>query len=184
MPTWARALFIGIGALMVAGSIFYYVAASRRAAAADAWPGTQGRIVATRTGYSASTDSDGVRNDSYTPIVTFEYAVNGRTYRSTQLYLNEAPVFGDEGDARAFLADHRPGAPLQIRYDPANPQQAAAVIERPSWGIGVLTVMGLIFAAVGWFHPKNKPMQPLPTLHFKRHRSDRRLGRGEKCRAG
>jgi hypothetical protein len=170
MPIWARAILLGIGALMIVSSIWIYIAASQRAAAAEEWPGTRGRVVAARTEFRTSTDSDGDRSDSYTPIVTFEYAVNGRTYRSTQLYLNESPVFSDEGDARAFLHEYRPGTPLQIWYDPANPQEAAVIIEGPSWAVGILTVMGLIFAAVGWFFPKNKPMRPLPKMRFNRTR--------------
>jgi len=168
MPTWARALFMGIGALMIVSSIWIYITESQRAAAAETWPGTQGRVVAARTEYSTSTDSDGEHSDRYTPIVTFEYAVDGRTFRSNQLYLNESPIFSEEADARAFLHEYRPGTPLQIWYDPANPQEAAVIIEGPSWAIGFLALIGLIFAAVGWFFPKNKPMRPLPKLRFNR----------------
>jgi hypothetical protein len=161
MPKWARALFIGIGVLLIAGSIFYYVSASRRAAAAEEWPETTGRVVATRIEVDNSTDSDGDTSTSYDAIVSYEYAVAGRTYRSDRLYLNETPLFSDEGDARAFLAEYPVGTPVEVYYDPASPGDAAVIIEGPSWAISIVTLFGLIFAAVGWFFPADRPLRRL-----------------------
>lgn len=156
MPNWIRALFIGIGVLLIAGSILYFVYASRRTAAAEEWPEAQGRVVASRIAVEESTDSDGDTSISYNAIVSYEYAVAGRRYRSDRLYLNETPLFSDEGDARAFLADYRVGAPLDVYYDPADPADAASIVEGPSWLIGIVTLFGLVFAAAGWFFPSDR----------------------------
>ncbi len=161
MPKWARAVFIGVGLLLIAGSIFYYVYASRRAAAAEEWHEAAGRVVATRIEVDNSTDSDGDSTTSYDAIVSYEYAAAGRIYRSERLNLNETPLFSDEGDARAFLAEYRVGAPLEVYYDPASPGDAAVIIEGPSWAISIVALVGLIFAAVGWFFPADRPLRRL-----------------------
>jgi hypothetical protein len=152
-------VFIAIGMLLIAGSVFYYVYASRRASAAEEWPEAAGRVVATRIEVNSSTDSDGDSSTSYNAVASYGYAVAGRTYRSDRLYLNETPLFADESDARAFLAEYRAGTPLEVYFDPASPGDAAVIIEGPSWEISIVTLFGLIFAAVGWFFPGDRPLR-------------------------
>ena len=160
MPRWFKWTFLGIGALLIGGSLFYFVYATMRAAAAEDWPVAEGRVVATRVELGSHTDDDGDSYVSYDPIVAFDYRVESRTLRSERLHLGERETYDYRADADAFLAEYPVGAPLEVYYNPDNPADAAVIIEGPSWMIFIVTGLGLAFFAAGWFVPVERNRQP------------------------
>lgn len=168
MPRWAKFLFMGIGTLVMVLSIWWFVHASQRAAAAADWPVAEGRAVANRVETRESTDDDGDRVTDYDAIVTFEYAVNGRRYRSERLFLNEHELFSSDFDAREFLRQYRPGTALEVYYNPDDPSDAAVNIDGPSWLILLIPLTGAAFFAAGWFFPADRPPRKRPPFGFRR----------------
>ena len=168
MPRWVKFLLMGLGTVIIVGTIWYFVYASQRAWAAEEWPVAEGRVLANRVDFSQSTDDDGDTVTSYVPVVTFEYPVGGRRYRSERLYLNERETFDMDSDARAFLYQYRPGTELEVYYNPADPSDAAVIIEGPSWLILLFTGMGAIFFAGGWFFPAERARPARRPFRFKR----------------
>lgn len=153
MPRWAKILFIGLGAAIMLFSIWWFVYGSMRTSAAQEWPVAQGRVVANRVDASESTDSDGDSTTHYDAVVTFEYPVGGRRYRSERLFLNDHELFNSDAEARAFLYEYRPGTELEVYYNPDDPADAAVFIDGPTWLIFLVTLMGAAFVAAGFLFP-------------------------------
>lgn len=153
MPRWFKWTFLGIGILLIGGSLSYFAYATMRASAAEDWPVAAGRVVATRIDHSEHTDDDGDRYTTYHPVVAYEFQVGGRTLRSERLNLNEAEAYDYREDAVAFLADYPAGAPVEVYYNPDDPSDSAVIIEGPSWMFLIITAFGLAFFAAGWFVP-------------------------------
>jgi hypothetical protein len=168
MPRWVKFLFMGLGAVIMAGTIWYFVYASQRAAAAQEWPVAEGHVVANRVDISESTDDDGDRVVNYDAVVTFEYPVGGRRYRSERLFLNAHELFETRDDADAFLSQYRPGTALDVSYNPEDPTDAAVYIEGPPWLVLLFTGMGAIFFAAGWFFPADSARPGRRPFRFKR----------------
>ena len=169
MPRWAKWLFMGIGVVATALSLWLYVHGWLRAAAAEEWPAAQGRVVATRIDESSSTDDDGDTYWNYDPVVTFDYVVAGRRYRSERLYLNDRPLYDAAADARDELAEYPIASAIEVYYNPADPGDAAAIIEGPTPLIFILTAFGLIFFAAGWFIPADRARPSRLKARFRRH---------------
>lgn len=168
MPRWAKFLLMGIGAVIMAGTLWYFIYASQRAWAAESWPVAEGRVAANRVEQRQSTDDDGDHVTHFDPIVVFEYPVDGRTYRSERLFLNEHDLYDSDRDARAFLYQYQPGTELEVYYNPADPSDAAVIIEGPSWLVLLFVLMGAFFFAAGWFIPAERDRPMRRPFKFKR----------------
>jgi Protein of unknown function (DUF3592) len=160
MPTWIRAIFIGFGLLIAGGLGWLYVHGQMRTSEARHWPTTMATVIATDMERNESTSTSGSSSGrrsktsvSWYPVVFPRYVVAGASYNSKNLYLNDMPGYGSEAEAQAFLTDYPVGRQFSLRYNPADPSDAAAIIEAPTWLILVFIGIGLILLAVGIFTP-------------------------------
>lgn len=96
------------------GAILLYQRTKKKQTAL--WPSTRGRILAAQV-YRPS--SDPTENQ---PIIDYEYAVGGNTYRSRRVKYGFTPKAGPT------VAKYPVGREVEVFYDPANP--AHAVLER------------------------------------------------------
>ncbi len=154
MPKWAFLIFPAFGLLFLVGALAIYRSASARVDAVAKWPTTEGTVIATdlERSESSSKDSKGRRTTTvtYEPIVFFRYAAGGKSFRSKSLWLNEAETFSNGAEGDVFLMDYRVGTKLRVRYDPANPSDAAVILNGPSVGIWIMAAMGLICLGAGY----------------------------------
>ncbi len=166
MPTWMKAVFIGLGLLIAGGLGWLYVHGQMRASAAEHWPIADGIVIATDLDRDESTSTSGSSSGrrtttsvSWFPVVIFRYGVAGHSYRSKNLYLNDVPGFSNEAEGRAFLADYPVGRHLRVFYDPDDPADSAVIIQRPTWLILVFMGIGLVLLAVGILTPREGPFR-------------------------
>jgi hypothetical protein len=76
--------------------------------------------------------------------VSYDYVVGGAALRGNRISMSGS----GSGTAKAKLARYRPGAEVDVFYDPGNP--AAAVLERKLPGnVLILPIVGTAFLIVG-----------------------------------
>jgi hypothetical protein len=98
----------------------------RRARAALAWPATAGRIIESRV---EEKHLPGDRpNLRFAPRIAYEYAVDGRSYRSERIDFREVFWSLAPQSAAAKVVRYPAGAAVTVYYDPRRPQEA--VLER------------------------------------------------------
>ena len=103
---------VAIWVTLSLGNCFYLCLQSSR------WPRLPVQIV-------SSAINTGISNVGrwWTPNVEFEYAVDGKTYRSTSVRYF-MPAFYQQAEARAVQAEYPQGSEAKAAYDPANPRRS------------------------------------------------------------
>jgi len=164
---YLRILLLVAGIALIGGSAFFLVKNHMRAAEAHGWPRAQARIVASevRTLHRTEVGNEG----DFMPAVRFDYVVNGRTFHGDTIWLDERRSFGSQNVAARELAFLEVGTETEVLYNPANPREAALIVEERAWPNIFLLVLGVMLAGIGWglwrMRPPPKPMpqaQPQP----------------------
>jgi hypothetical protein len=94
----------------------------KRARASAGWPTVQGRVL-TRDVKEMTIRGRWSSRTAYMPTLTYEYVVSGHTYRSNVIQFGLTNVKTRE-EAEQILGSNTPGKPVQVHYDPENPQVA------------------------------------------------------------
>ena len=94
------------------------VVQSKKKKQAAQWPATPGRVIQSQLYWGK--DADG--KPSQEVALTYEYAVNGQTLRSTRVKFGFAP------NPNQTVQKYPVGAAVQVFYNPAKPTEA--VLER------------------------------------------------------
>lgn len=129
-------IFILAGLALFGG--WYFL--RKKAQATNQWPSVRGRVIASDINRYRDTDGE-YREDVR---VAYNYVVGGATLRGNRIGMSGS----GSGTSKAKLARYRPGAEVDVFYDPANP--AAAVLERKLPGnVLVLPIVGTVFLIVG-----------------------------------
>mgnify|MGYP001029728954 CR=1 FL=1 len=110
----------------------------RQAAAAGGWVKGEAEIVSASLDIKESMSADRERLTIFRPLVRYRYAASGGEHIGARVWLNRE-TFGDEDAARRWLAAHRAGGRVAVHYDPAQPDVAALVIDRPSAVVAIVT---------------------------------------------
>jgi Protein of unknown function (DUF3592) len=142
------------GAMCVA--IIVVIVASKlwEARRAAAWPQAAGRIVKSTIEARHDQFADEATTVTNVPVVEYEFAVAGTTYRGTRISIGE-----DSGGANTdtTLARYPVAAAVMVYYDPADPADPAnCVLERDiprgfGRGCALLLVIGaIVVAGVYW----------------------------------
>lgn len=163
MPRSIRLIMIAIGLALVAASAGYYGWASWRAAAMGGWPQASGRIISSTISSSGQGRSmrDGNSSPTYHPRVIYTYAVNGHGYRGDRVWLTGYTGSYDIAEAAAVSDAYPPGSAVVVRYNPADPNDAALRIAWPRWEILFITAMGLAWIAFGTLFARGRPVAEL-----------------------
>jgi hypothetical protein len=158
---YLRILMLAAGLILIGGSAFFLVKNHLRAAEARAWPVAQGRVVESRvrTLHAQEIGNTG----EYMPWVRYDYVVQGRTLHGDTIWLDDARrSFGSANVAARELAFLETGTAVEVRYNPANPREAALTIEEHAWPKIFLLVLGVILAGVSWWLRRILPPPPAP----------------------
>jgi hypothetical protein len=145
-----RRFTIGFGLAMIAFAIGFMIWDHQRIGAASGWPSTEGRVFQSSVAPTAS----GRTSHAYTPIVRYEYRVGGRTFRNASIYLTAIQDYADEAGAQEFLQPYPVGAAVAVHYNPANPQDAALLIESQGGPMIFIILIGLAVSAGGYYWPR------------------------------
>jgi hypothetical protein len=110
---------------------------------------------ATVTSSSVAVDRMGSDGPNYRPDVTYEYAVDGNTYRSSNVFPTPGRLWrSDRSWARDVVADYPEGETVTAYYDPDDPSQAFLVDDRTPLiplvmvGLGGLAAVGSITTGI------------------------------------
>jgi hypothetical protein len=120
----------------------------RRFSEARDWPRAVGKVLVSRVGRHQGGDTEG-KGRLYSPLIEFAYRVDGNDYRSRQIQLGTSTA-ASESWAKGITAKYPVGAAVEVRYNPADPSDAA--LENPTgilWlalGASVLCLAVCIYA--------------------------------------
>lgn len=121
MPAYMLGLLIPTGVLFILGAVFFSIGMFLKQRTRD-WDITQGIIIKRGTLFPRLPDKH----------PTFEYVVNGQTYRKTSA-ISQTPGF-------------MPGSTITVKYDPYRPERAA--IGSLAQGGGIFLILGSVFLGV------------------------------------
>ena len=134
-------IFLGLAFVIILVIFASRVWDAHRAAS---WKQAQGKIL-TATSQIVTTQFEGEAPQETTkPQVEYEFSVNGRTIRGSQI-----DVGGEGGGVDAVLARYTPGMTVPVFYDPADPHNCALERERPREMISGCAALIAVVAAVG-----------------------------------
>ena len=126
----AGAMLFAIGFGLV--TLLMFIASLKVSKQAKGWASVEGKVLISTT-QSFERYNEGRHTTMYAPLVEYSYQVNGQAYRSRQIKLGVKVETGQAG-AEKTAARYPEGGVVQVRYDPANPGNAA--LEMPggySW---------------------------------------------------
>src|SRR5690349_1018849 len=87
----------------------------------QAWPSAGGTVLKSRV--SRSTIFMKGRNVTrYTPLVDYEYSVNGKQYKGKEIMFGWAPAYSSEGRALAYVDRYPVGSQVTLFYNPSKPR--------------------------------------------------------------
>ena len=134
---WGWALAAPVAGLMIGGfMIFMSISDGRKAKASVAWPSVPGVVA-----FSGMVRDTGGDSDSFTPVVTYSYTVNGQMLQSSRVRFS--PV-----KSKKILALYPVGNRVQVFFDPQRP--STAVLEKGgSTTIGLIVGIVVIVASCG-----------------------------------
>ncbi len=108
---------MGLAALLMA--IAFY----RRSKEAQNWPTATGKVIVSKVEkYQSAGDTS--KGRLHRPVIEFAYRVDGKDYRSRQRQLG-TDTGGSESWASGIKAKYPVGSAVEVRYNPANPGDAA-----------------------------------------------------------
>ena len=153
----ARAPLIGA---LVLGTVFFLVGSILAALAVNnyrdgeatkSWTPTTARIISAEVQENIDTvrESNGGRRTryTYTPIVRYEYDVEGRTYQGHRVKADN--YSGSQTGAYNTVNRYPVGAEVTAYVDPANPSQAVLEQGADSTGVYLFGGIGSLFGLVG-----------------------------------
>jgi hypothetical protein len=120
------------------------------------WPSVQGWVVESTSSWHRTRGG----GRSYRPSIRYNYEVGGRTYTGARIWLAKDETFGEQAIGR-FLSHYPTGGMVTVRYDPADPAQAALLIEGERDLPILVMAIGLIVGGFGyWRRRKALPAAP------------------------
>ena len=131
-------MFLG-PAIVGLGLLLFGLFQVRKVRASRNWLMAPGMVQEVLVEYSAATGEDD--SDSYTPVVKYGFGAGGRPYLGSRIRF-DAKAFQSDAKARAAVAGFRPGLPVTVFYNPANP--ADCVLERRNSTGWVLLIVGAV----------------------------------------
>jgi len=127
-------VIVGLGMFVI------WLLLRKKANAANAWPSTPGKIVASQIQRSRDTDGEYAE----VLVVAYDYNVGG-ALRGTRVSFSGS----GSGSSKQKLARYPAGKEVEVFYDPKNP--SSAVLERKLPGsVLVLPIVGTFFVVMGF----------------------------------
>ena len=137
----------GLGETTGAALLVWGLSYLRRDRAVSAWPRAEGVIVSSSYRPEESTSQEPSGGDLsevlYTPLVTYKYTVDGKTFQGTRIHLSSDGLY-HLPDALLLLGRYPPGARVGVLHDPAEPGFALLEARTPVGGV-LLILLGSLF---------------------------------------
>src|SRR5262245_28642944 len=127
-------VYLGLGLVLVIGLGLFMLGARNlwRAVASRHWPTASATVVESSTSIDVTPPSRSLRRSRnsvssimYTANIRFQYEVNGRAYRTDQIWFGQTAGSGDSSEAELRRFRYPLGEKVTVSYDPADPAIAA-----------------------------------------------------------
>jgi hypothetical protein len=127
-------VYLGLGLVLLIGLGLFMLGARnlRRAIASRHWPTASATVVESSTSVDVTPPSRSMRRSRnsvssimYTANIRFQYEVNGRAYRTDQIWFGQTAGSGDSSEAELRRFRYPLGDKVKVSYDPADPAIAA-----------------------------------------------------------
>lgn len=150
-----------LGAVLMVWGAVTLVRNHLRSAEVHGWPRAQARITDSRVDILHRTEVGNAGD--FLPHVRYDYVVNGRTYHGDTLYLDERRSFDSTNVAARELVFLETGTETEVMYNPADPREAALIVDKPTWRYFFLFLLGGLLAWLGWgfWRVRAQPQQPM-----------------------
>ena len=132
------------GFFFLAGAIllFFAIRTRRKSSASMAWPSTTGQISTASVRQNSATDEDGHVNFTYSPIVEYDFPVNGQAFKGRRI--NYGITASPTREAAQKEVDRFPiGRQVTVFYNPEKPSEA--VLEKKVVTSKVGLILGIVF---------------------------------------
>jgi hypothetical protein len=153
---YLRILLLAAGMILMAGGAGFLVKNYVRVAEVRSWPRVQARIVESRV-ETIHAQEVGNAGD-FLPHVRYDYAVHGRAFHGETIYLDERRSYDSANVAARELVFLEAGTEAEVMYNPHDPQEAALIVDKPTWRYFFLFLLGALLTRFGW--PKRRPKAP------------------------
>ena len=115
-----------------------------KAKKAGGWPSVQGKVIDAHLEESKSTDTEDFTSVNYRPSVTYQFEVNGQTYKASKTGV--IAVNYDQKTAQKKLDAFPVGSALTVYYNPEKPEDA---LLNPSKGTSnIFLIIGIVALVV------------------------------------
>jgi hypothetical protein len=129
----SRAFILGIGlvlGLLGLGLVWSALRHRRFATAAANWPKTESTVITSDIAVETDRDSRGNPTTYHVPRIHYAYNVNGRIYEGSRVRFGDVRFTREQG-AREILQRYASGSTVDVRYDPARPEEATIETGKP-----------------------------------------------------
>jgi hypothetical protein len=132
------------GALGVAGIIMLsrYFSVRKR----QAWPTTEGQVVSAEIAQGNQPGRRGKTFEAYWAEVKFSYSVNGKDYQNDRIAADRI-LFRSGGPAKNIVQLYHPEQPVEVWYNPDDPQEGYLVPGGTVGGWGFLAIASVLLVA-------------------------------------
>ncbi len=152
-----RTLLVVLGIVCVLGAGASAVALlgnldmTGEARASESWPSTPGTVLSSKV-----VKQGGRGSHFYEVLATYDYEVAGLVHHGNRIGFYREGNFEDASDANAFVAHYKPGARVDVYYDPGAPDDAVLVRGGQHTGFAAIALfagvgVGFLVAAIACF---------------------------------
>ena len=139
-------VIIVIAAIFGAISYWYGWRTTKKNKAAAKWPTVSGVIISAELDSYVKRDDDGDATTMYTPLITYEYEVEGQVYTNNRVRVQAYVATNMQSVSRKKLEEYPVGSAVTVHYDPFNPEDALLEIDAAK--INVPMIIGIICGIV------------------------------------
>jgi hypothetical protein len=141
VPLCFGVFFFLAGAIL----LFFAIRTRKKSNASMAWPSTAGQISEASVRQNSSTDEDGHVNFTYSPVVEYDFTVNGQAFKGRRI--NYGVTASPSREAAQKEVDRFPvGMQVTVFYNPEKPGEA--VLEKKVVTSKVGLILGSVFMAL------------------------------------
>lgn len=138
------AILIGVG--LIGGAVYVY---TDQVQALNTFEPVEAQIVDAHVDKRVVNSGNGNTRESFTPDITYEYVVDGTTYRSSNYEAGIGRSGTGQSHAEATVARYPPGTVVTAYYNPANPREAFLVKQQSLSTPLAMVGVGVLFVLVG-----------------------------------
>lgn len=135
-------VIIVIAAIFGAISYWYGWRTLKKNKIAAKWPTVPGVIISAELASYVKYDDDGDASTMYSPLITYEYEVDGQVYTNNRVRVQAFLATNMQSVSAKKLEDYPVDSSVEVHYDPFNPEDA--LLEIDTRKINIPMIIGII----------------------------------------